>query len=47
LTFWDFILINDKEVSGVTSDDAVMLAHYAQLQPGTIAFNDFITEAMQ
>jgi hypothetical protein len=40
-------LIKDKEIRGATYEDAATLAHYAQLQPHMIAFNDFTTEAMQ
>jgi hypothetical protein len=46
LTFWDFILINDKD-RRATYDDAVTLAHYAGLEPATNGFKDFVKDAMQ
>ena len=41
------LLIKDKIASASTYDDAATLAQYAGLQPGTIGYNDFITDAMQ
>jgi hypothetical protein len=40
------LLIEEKEASGATFDDARTLAAYAGLQEGTVAFNDFVQEAM-
>ena len=41
------LLTKDKVISGATFDDAITLAHDAGLQPNTVGYNDFITEAMQ
>jgi hypothetical protein len=39
------LLIKEKAASGATVDDAETLARYEWLQPGTIAFNDFVADA--
>ena len=39
------LLIKEKAASGATVDDAETLARYERLQPGTIAFNDFVADA--
>ena len=40
------LLIKDKRASGATFEDAETLAQYAGLQPSTVGFNDFVSEAM-
>jgi hypothetical protein len=40
------LLMEDKEASGTTLDDAETLAQYARLAPGTTGFNDFVASAM-
>lgn len=40
------LLMEDKEASGTTREDAETLAQYARLAPGTTGFNDFVQGAM-
>lgn len=40
------LLIQDKQASGALYDDAVLLARFAGLTPGTNAFNDYVEGAI-
>jgi hypothetical protein len=40
------LLIENKMASGTTTDDAEMLAAYARLRRGTVAYNDFLSSAV-
>lgn len=40
------LLIQDKQASGALYDDAVLLARFAGLTPGTNAFNDYVEQAI-
>jgi hypothetical protein len=40
------LLITDKVGAGTTYEDAETLARYARLAPGTVAFSDYLSEAM-